>query len=942
MTSEMDNIISKLEIAYRRVKLTTTDFWSTINTTFNNDKDNSAIKDKVKDVVMALIRVFNNRDSSDIRIYLLTIYTDTFSAKPWLYGDVLGEVTGNEDDGYIFSPKFTRYKTTVKKTDDFSEITGIQFQSQVNYPDTSLLGNLWMYKNQVDETGAVDENGNPIVYISTVYAMFGSYRIPSYGLTNFDNEIKADGKVKYIIHPDIYDNGYTGILGTPEMQNDSYGAYITSDGGLKYDFKYKYLVNINQLAFNTYWYLAFYNGSYTDASDNVVNYVCIESGTYGGLHAIYKTTTLPNLQSDGTFKIQLPYQLGFSNTKAYANVTLYIRAVIPDLHQFTLEGVSDIRQLLYTQPTPTKGEKYFYVESVSSTISNSIPDYKRFVTMFNNGTFNNGINFNINGLVYRHVSNNKTMYLCSILPSDYNNNNVESTADVKLTYNKKTTVGGDTTYSVETVTTMSLVRNDNSNSLIGTLKKGYDKDDLLYYQMNENGFYNTNTYYYPELYNFGVNESIIKNGVTLSAGSVNHGFPKVLEDLAATMTLKSFFVSYCYEQKPKLWMDPDDKYSPIFYCYNGTSYLPFSTTETYTLSAANPAYFDNGALTDLTGVSEIASNTTKVSDYITNQASGEKSYKETILFICVGLENIDADPVSGNVYFDKNAGLSNGARKKFYLQLVLDGSHYPNQTPGDNGRRLLIRYNNRDQDNYIKFYEVPNNDQQLGFKITQQSNEFTIVFGNNGQLMINKINNVFPANTRYNIYDTQSGRDGSCDLYLTDYEIMAAYYKGDPPTPTPVQGPSKITLYTNNNYNYSDDFSDDYFKSRLEDYVTKKHGNKIVVIAWPQSISSYTYTDFYVSYKVKEKRFTVHYTLDEPNGKYTSIETLKYNGRDFEVISTTVTNVSYQIYTSAISTDIYYQTYRTFSMTFLNQWYNYVDDAKSEDGTPIIYIFVRE
>ena len=40
MTSEMDNIISKLEIAYRRVKLTTTDFWSTINTTFNNDKDN--------------------------------------------------------------------------------------------------------------------------------------------------------------------------------------------------------------------------------------------------------------------------------------------------------------------------------------------------------------------------------------------------------------------------------------------------------------------------------------------------------------------------------------------------------------------------------------------------------------------------------------------------------------------------------------------------------------------------------------------------------------------------------------------------------------------------------------------------------------------------------------------------------------------------------------
>lgn len=878
----MDNIIGKLETAYRRVKLATTDFWSKINTTFNDDKDNSAIKDKVNDVVMALIGVFNNRDSSDIRIYLLTIYTATFGGQPWLYGDVLGEVTGNKDDGYTFSPKFTRYKTTVKKTDDFSEITGIQFQSQVNYPDTSLLENLWMYKNQVDETGAVDENGNPIVYISTVYAIFGEKIAPEYTFSAFNEDLPTDGKIKYIVHPGLYDRSYgNAILGTPAMQNDSYGAYITSDGGLKYDFKYKYLVNIDQPEIQSYWYLEFYNGSYTDASNNVVNYVCIESGTYGGLHAIYKQTTLPNLQSDGTFKIQLPYQLGFSNKKTYVYVILYIWAVIPDLHQYTLEGVSDIRQLLYTQPTPTKGQSYFYVESISSAISDSIPDYKRFITIYNDRAFDSSINFNINGLVYRHVSNNKTMYLCSILPSDYNNN-VESTADVKLTYNKKTTVEGDTTYSVETVTTMSLIRNDSSNSLIGTLKKGYDKDDSFYYQMNEIGFYNTNTYYYPELYNFGINESIIKNGVTLSAGSVNRGFPKVLGDLAATMTLKSFFVSYCYEQKPKLWMDPDDKYTPIFYS-NGTTYEKFSETETYTLSAANPAYFENGALTGLTGVSTIASNTTKVSDYITNQASGEKSYKETILFICVGLENIDADPVSGNVYFDKNAGLSNGARKKFYLQLVLDGSHYPNQTPGDNGRRLLIRYNSGDQDNYIKFYEVPNNDSQYGFKITPQEGDFTIVFGNNGQLMINKTNNVFPANTRYNVYNTQSGRDGSCDLYLEDYEIMAAYYKGDPPTPTPtpVQGPSKITLYTNNNYNYADDYSDEYFKSRLEDYVTRKHGNNIVVIAWSQSILSYTYTDFYVSYKVKEKRFTIHYTLDKPSNKYTSIETLKYNGRDF-------------------------------------------------------------
>lgn len=935
----MDDIIGKLEVAYRRDKLATTDFWTTINTTFNDNKDNSAIKDNVNDVVMALIGVFNNSNLSDIRIYLLAIYTDTFGNQPWLYGDVLGEMTGNEDDGYTFSPKFTSYKTTVKKNDDYSEITGIQFQSQINYPDTSLLGNLWMYKNQVDENGEVDEDGNPKVYISEVYAIFGLKTNPEYSLSDFSGNLPTDGKVKYIVHPDIYDrNDTNAILGTPGMQNMSYGAYITSNGDLKYDFKYNYLVNIIQLADKSYWYLSFYNGSYTDVDNNVINYVCIESGTYGGLHAIYKTTTLPNL-NDGEFILQMPYQLGFSNTKAYSNVTLYIRAVIPDLHQYTLEGVTDIRQLLYTQPTPTKGEPYFYIESVSSAVSDNIPDYKRFVTTFkDDGTFNNGINFNTNGLVYRHVSNNKTMYLCSILPSEYKNN-VESKAEVKLTYNKKTTVGGDITYSTETVKTMTLDRNDNSNSLIGTLKKGYDKDDSLYYQMNENGFYNANTYYYPELYNFGVNESIIKNGVTLSSGSVNHGFPKVLEDLAATMTLKSFFVSYCYDEKPKLWMDPDDKYSPIFYS-NGTTYEKFSETENYTLSAANLAYFDDGVLTGLTGVSTISSGSKDVSNYITISPSGDKSYKDTILFICVELENIDADPTTGKVYFDTNAGLSNGARKKFYLQLVLDASDYMNN-PGDNGRRLLIRYNSGDKDNYTYYYYVPNNDQQYGFKITQQSNEFAIVFSNDGQLMINKTNNVLPANTRYGVYSpTNYNRDSQCDLYLTEYEIMAAYYKGDPPEPTPVQDLSKITLYTNNNYNYVDDFSDDYFKNRLEDYVTRKHGNNILVIAWSQSIpSSYTYTDFYVSYKVNEKRFTVHYTLDKPN--YTSIETLKYNGRDFVGISTTITSKRYQLYNGGISTDLLYNSYSTFSMTFFNIWYNYVDGAKSTDGIPIIYIFVR-
>ena len=143
MTSEkddIDDIVNKLKIAYRRLTnddFDKTKFWEIINDTFNSTKSESSIKSDVNTIIMTLIDIIDNTFQYN-KTYPIAMYTGIYGweNQPWLYADVLGEVTGNKTDGYTFSPKYSKYRTELTKNGN-NVITNIQF-IQTDYPDNTL------------------------------------------------------------------------------------------------------------------------------------------------------------------------------------------------------------------------------------------------------------------------------------------------------------------------------------------------------------------------------------------------------------------------------------------------------------------------------------------------------------------------------------------------------------------------------------------------------------------------------------------------------------------------------------------------------------------------------------------------------------------------------------------------------------------------------------
>ena len=198
--------------------------------------------------------------------------------------------------------------------------------------------------------------------------------------------------------------------------------------------------------------------------------------------------------------------------------------------------------------------------------------------------------------------------------------------------------------------------------------------------------------------------------------------------------------------------------------------------------------------------------------------------------------------------------------------MVLDGATYMNNDPQTNGRRLLVRYNSGKDDVRTHMYYCVNNDTQHGFKITNQnSGDFTIVFGKpdyDYQFMIDKRNLIFPANMLYNVYDEDDGwdvRDTSCDLYLTDYEIMAVYSKE---ASSSVR--SSIVLYTNSTLGEdANEINIDSYKADLKSFVSTLYGSYIELDrnSDMNGIDVTAYNRLILSYTVGERVMTVSYRL---------------------------------------------------------------------------------
>lgn len=920
-----DDILKYVQIIYRRTIVsfdgndeqaegcTSADklFWKKIETFFHDITSGNGIRiydgsgDMNKNIIMAIIEVKDEMDSNVTKRYIVAfsveinniLVSNEHQDLTRLYCTVLMDLT---DENYI-TMNFTKYIASFEIEDG----TVCKISCGIAKWDDGLLRRF-----VIDKT-------------SNVVAIFGK----KYDVSlNIQKICSLDTGYKTVVGKNIYDSRgkYTGFVkGYDKMDMKCFSQYIEDDKISKNGLICVYLVNLkgdNLSSDDTnYWYFAFFNEYYPGGDFSCV---CILSGIWGQLSALYRTMSLADIK-----EMKLPYYLGFSDTTESVECKFWLYGVTPYFTE-TKNSFTDFREVLFANSSVAKGSLTPYIQSVSEDTTKSIADYKRFIKLTE---------------VYDNMANtfvqvcNGALFMFSPTAMEYGR---EKTCTVWMLYKIKSEDENETKSEVMHKVVMTLNRNDNVATK-GSLdfKKKYlggntdvlNTDELaMYYGFTSTRAYNIGNCNLPELQYFNVpNESYV---FQMKDGDTENGYIDIFgKDFACTLINRDFFVSYCYSAEPKLWIDPSNPQYPVYYS-DGSSYEYMS--QKFELTAVNRNCVPS-SITIGEGVATITKEK-DVGSYINTT-----NFRDKIIIILFQVKNIDAIPGNTDtVYFDKDAGLKldeNGSyvRKTFYMQMVLDGTTYMNNDPNTNGRRLLVRYNSGKNDVRTHTYYCVNGDPAHGFKITNQNaGDFTIVFGNSKydyQFMIDKHNLIFPANMLYSVYSESDGwdvRDTSCDLYLTDYKIMAVYTKG---AVNPVLE-STIMLYTNDNHNITADLPSD-FNDRFVSYVQSMYNTTLVIDDdedWKDDDDITLYKDIYVSYDVGENTYTVHYNVEyeEVYLKINTVEILKYDSKTKAFIRSSVV----EVYSSNFS---YYDDYdncylgldvfigiKFFNLTFYNKWYN--------------------
>ena len=808
--------------------------------------------------VMALINTMENNE-----IYLME-FKKVGGEYSDMYGNVLG-VVKPVGEKYEFLSTYTQ---CVSENIDF--IHQLLLFSQSVYIDSENILSLFH----------INED-------SIVYALFEDSYDMGYGISSFVDDCSSKSNYKVVASSAVYSErgSATNIVrGFSQMNGRSYTQYVVDNRYRIDGIKYMYLMSLSKSSENTeYWYFEFYNES---------DHVCIRTGKWNGIHTLYKLQRAP-----GDLNMYLPYCLGFSDNRIDAGYNLTIFSVIPDILAYQVSPVTDFRYLVYDEIELAKGESHPYIQSVSESVFGSINNYNRFLKT-------SEIDANlVDTTVQSYTTNQKIDCLFIFKPAP----DEEEYRDCKVQMIYKDGSGERQAENKVFIkrgsaqTPFNIVYEGGNERVL--TKESYKR----YYGLTSTRIYNFGNCNLPELCYFNVNQSKLIDGYT------SQGYPDIFgEDITCTLADRNLFVSYCYASEPNLEIDAANPYLPVLYI-DKKQYVNI----TYEMAYLNYSFLPTGI--NITDVQNIATDT-KVSDFITI------GLKEKIFYVLVQVENIDADPGSGVVYFDTAAGLEsedgNNVRKKFYVQLIIDGSY---ESSNDNDSRLILKYDDGSDGSMDRIVTM-DEDPSSGIKFTSADGS-VITFDDDGSNTIttNKSNTIFPANTLFNV-------NGN-NLKLTGYQIMAVYKKGDIPDPGP-EVASSVSVYTNRNYISTYDLPSNC-GDLLFDYVDSLGYSSVMSVLYNTDMSNYDkYNHLYVMYSVGERVFTVHYTIEfidiinigENIHTFTlkQLETLKYNGNGFATVSNvecSATGCFYLSkigYTIDISIDI-----RNYKVSYFNAYYNY-------------------
>lgn len=520
--------------------------------------------------------------------------------------------------------------------------------------------------------------------------------------------------------------------------------------------------------------------------------------------------------------------------------------------------------LLYETKTLSKGDRSYYMDSASQVARGFYGSYSQFDHLYPLTTDGTVTDDTSNTVVtgYRVYNGNNTMYRFTDTTVDCSYNNTSNgITPLNILESNLTETIEDTEYSDVNIRYISGV---GDYGLLPADITGITTSTRVYFDSALSDLIFKWDKRYCDLEYFVDNSSttltMTENGMSIKGGNT---------PFFCTMKVRSVFVSYCFTESQMIPSVTGSASIVSPATFVGTAVTDPSD---YTLVKYNAAFLTEG---DQTGTATIIASTDEknIASVLT-----KANYKNTMVYIQIGCENVDADEATGKVYFDTVAGLDETTgedeegnpvttykRKKFYGYLVV---YTDSSTTSGSVKLRFVRNTSYGLEMVHEFECVVDETSTSAFKADDTNSGFSITFGENAITVVG-YQEFFPANMALS-NSTLVGDTTSVRNTISNYVIMAVYTKGSTPSPTPSTTTSSISTYSNMCYLEDGEYSTSIFDSNLASLISNSHN-----LIEEGQINWLKYKNLYISYilsatSFKSRLFTVRYTIEknDEDGKY--------------------------------------------------------------------------